>query len=231
MRWMITGSNRGIGLEYVKQLLARGEQVFAACRDPESATDLQALHAQYGKQLSLIQLEITDPDSVNQAYADVSSQVDGLDVLINNAAINSGEDTLATVTKENLMRCFEVNVAGVMLVSQRFIDLLKQGEHPRLVNIGSGAGSIGDGAPPIYLSYNISKSALNMLNMMIHQLVHPMGIISIVLNPGWVITDMGGENADMQPSESIRQQLTVIDGLSLDDSGRFKNYDGVEIAW
>lgn len=231
MHWMITGANRGIGLEYVKQLLARGDEVFAMCRQPASASDLQELKSRYSDKLSIVALEITDPESVASAYATVSSQTDSLDVIVNNAAINTGEDTIETATKDNLLKCFEVNVVGTMLVSQRFMALLKNGNQPRLVNIGSGAGSIADGAPPMYCSYNISKTGLNMLNMMLHQIMHPQGMISTVLNPGWVITDMGGENADMQPEESVKHQLVVIDTLTLDDSGRFKNYDGSEIAW
>lgn len=231
MRWMITGSNRGIGLEYVRQLLARGEQVVATCRTPNNATELQTLKQQYDDNLLIVALEVTEPESVAKAYATVAAQMKGLDVLVNNAAINPGEDALLTVTKDEMMRSFEVNTVGVLLVTQKFISLLQKGNNPRLVNISSGAGSIGDGAPPMYISYSISKTALNMLNMMIHKATHDDGIISIVLNPGWVITDMGGENADLQPEESVTMQLGVIDKLTSDDSGHFKDHAGGEIAW
>ncbi len=231
MRWMITGSNRGIGLEYVRQLLVRGETVVAACRTPDKASELQALKQQYDDTLLIIGLDVTDSDSITKAYETVSEQLEGLDVLVNNAAINSGEDALLTVTKEDMMRTFEVNTVGVLSVTQTFLALLQKGDNPRLVNISSGAGSIGDGAPPMYISYSISKTALNMLNMMIHQATHEDGIISIVLNPGWVITDMGGENADLQPEASVKMQLDVIDKLTSDDSGHFKDYTGDEIVW
>ena len=231
MRVLITGSNRGIGLEYVRQLLARGEHVFAMCRNPDSAQELQVLRDQYTSQLVIIKLDVTDPTSVNTAYDEVSAQVDSLDLIINNAGIDLGAETLGNIQKTNFMRAFEVNVVGVMLVSQRFVHLLKCGDNPRLVNIGSGAGSMTEGAPAGLYSYNASKAGLNMLTTMLHRDLQTSGIITIVLNPGWVITDMGGANAKLQPEDSVRQQLQVIDGLTIDDSGVFKNYDGGEIAW
>jgi NAD(P)-dependent dehydrogenase (short-subunit alcohol dehydrogenase family) len=231
VRVMITGSNRGIGLEYVRQLLARGDRVFATCRNPESAQGLQTLKEQYEARLSIIKLEVVDPESVETAYAEIEKQVDALDLIINNAAINPGSEKLADIKKSNMMQTFEVNVAGVMLVSQRFVTLLKEGNNPRFVNISSGVGSIARGGAPHLYSYSISKAALNMFNQILATEVKPMGITSIVLNPGWVITDMGGAGANLQPADSIRQQLQVIDSLTMDDTGRFKDYDGTELAW
>ena len=230
MRVLITGSNRGIGLEYVRQLLARGDTVFAACRKPDAADDLQQLQANYGERLTIVQMEVVDEESVANAYAHVRQQTDALDLLVNNAAINPGSEKLGEINKSDLMRTFEVNVAGVMLVSQQFVDLLKNGEQPRLVHISSGAGSIARGGPGMY-SYRTSKAALNMFNRVLYQDLKPLGIISIVLNPGWVITDMGGPNANLQPEDSIRQQLAVIDSLTMDDTGTFKDYTGDPIDW
>lgn len=231
MRVMVTGSNRGIGLEYVRQLLGRGEHVFATCRQPEQAQDLQNLKNQYGDMLSIVKMEVTNANSVEQAHDDVSSQVEALDVIINNAAINFGDEVFGELKKENFMQAFEVNVVGVMLVSQQFADLLQKGENPRLVNISSGAGSLTVGAPPTLYSYNVSKTALNMLNMMLHKALSPQGVTCIALNPGWVVTDMGGPDADLKPEDSIRQQLAVIDGLTSANSGHFKDYAGGELAW
>ena len=191
MRTLVTGSNRGIGLEYVRQLLGRGDQVFAACRNPSAATELAQLKTTYGDKLSLVALDVSDADSVSAALEAVKSQTPALDLLINNAAINPGEEKLGTIKKADLMRTFEVNVAGVMLVSQAFVDLLAQGDSPRLVQISSGAGSITQGGAGMY-SYRVSKAALNMFNRVLYQDLQPLGIITVVLNPGWVITDMGG---------------------------------------
>ena len=230
MRVLVTGSNRGIGLEYVRQLLARGDRVFATCRNPDAADALKQLKTDYDDALTLVAMEVIDPDSVASAYDSVCGQVDALDLLINNAAINPGEEKLGGIQKADLMSAFEVNVAGVMLVSQQFVDLLKNGDNPRLVHISSGAGSITQGSPGQY-SYRVSKAALNMFNRVLYQELKPLGIISVVLNPGWVITDMGGPNAHLQPEDSIRQQLQVIDSLTMDDTGSFKDYNGGELPW
>ncbi len=231
MRIMITGSNRGIGLEYVRQLLARGDQVFAACRNPESAQELQTLKDQYASQLSIIKMEVSDESSVSAAYEEVSKQVDALDIIINNAAINPGDESLDDIKKSVLMQTFEVNVAGVMTVTQQFIPLLQQDDNPRLVNISSGVASLARGGAGKLYSYNISKTALNMLNLMLHKDLQPMGVITLSMSPGWVKTDMGGDGAQLEPEYSIRHQLQVIDGLTPEDSGRFVDFDGEDIPW
>ena len=230
MRILVTGSNRGIGLEYVRQLLHRGDQVFAACRNPDAAQALDQLKGKYGAKLVTVAMDVTDSASVSAVFDGVRSQVEALDLVINNAAVNPGAETLSEIKKSDFMHTFEVNVAGVMLVAQQCVDLLKGGENPRLINISSGAGSIAQGSPGMY-SYRVSKAALNMFNRVLYQELEPLGIISIVLNPGWVITDMGGPNASLQPEDSIRQQLQVIDALSMEDSGLFKNLDGTELPW
>lgn len=231
MRVMVTGSNRGIGLEYVRQLLARGDRVFAMCRKPDDASELQELEATYEDRLSIVQMDVASEDSIARAYDAVASETDALDVLINNAAINPGDESFGDLKKENFMKTFEVNVVGVMLVTQYFADLLKQGENPRLINLSSGVASLEEGAPAGLYSYNVSKTALNMLNRTLTHELKPMGIINIVIDPGWVITDMGGPGASLQPEESIRNQLAVIDGLMLDDCGSYKHYSGREIPW
>lgn len=231
MRVMVTGSNRGIGLEYVRQLLARGDRVFAMCRKPDDASELQVLKGTYGDQLSIFPLDVADENSIASAYEAVSAETDALDVLINNAAINPGDESFGDLKKENFMKTFEVNVVGVMLVTQYFADLLKQGDRPRLINLSSGVASLAEGAPAGLYSYNVSKTALNMLNRTMTHELKPMGIISIVIDPGWVITDMGGPGAQLQPEESVRNQLAVIDGLTMDDCGSYKHYSGREIAW
>ena len=231
MRVLITGSNRGIGLEYVRQLLARGDTVFAACRNPDLADDLKELQADYGDKLTLVQMDVSDENSIATAHTQVSQQTAALDILINNAAINPGREEFGGIKKSDLMQTFEVNVAGVMLVSQQFVDLLKNGEQPRLIQISSRGGSFALNARTGMCSYRTSKAALNMLNKVIHHELKLLGIISIVMAPGWVITDMGGPNASLQPKDSIRQQLAVIDSLTMDDAGTFKDYTGSTVAW
>ena len=231
VRVFITGSNRGIGLEYVRQLLARGEQVFAGCRTPDKATELHTLKKTYPETLAMVGLDVTEPASVEAAYQAVQSHMPALDLVINNAGVNPNEESLGNIQKADFMRAFEVNVAGAMLVSQQFFPLLKEGTNPKLVHIGSGAGSLALGGVPELYSYCVSKAALNMFHRMLEKDLKSHGIISIVQNPGWVVTDMGGPNAELDVADSVKQQLAVIDKLTPADSGAFRDYTGEPIAW
>lgn len=230
MRVLITGSNRGIGLAYVQQLLARGDTVYAASRQPEQAADLQALTATYDDQLILVQMDVADADSVAAAGAAVQQHTDALDLLINNAGVNPDEGGLGDLQKDQLLWVLEVNVAGVMLVTQQFTDLLAAGANPRVVHISSGAGSLAQASAGM-LSYRVSKAALNMLHRVLDFDLRERGITTLALNPGWVATDMGGADASLQPDESVRQQLQVINAMTLAESGAFKNYDGSTLPW
>src|SRR5512145_3045417 len=124
MKYLITGANRGIGLELTRQVLGRGEQVFAATRQPDSASELQALKKQYGDHIHLIALDVSDPVSIATSYAVVRQQTDSLDVLINNAGLG-GNEPLGAVTQEKLIECYKVNAAGPILMAQQYLDLLK----------------------------------------------------------------------------------------------------------
>lgn len=230
MRVMVTGSNRGIGLEFVRQLLARGATVFATARQPEQADALAALKRAHGAALHIVELDVADPHSVVNAHAAVTQQTDALDLLINNAAILIEGEGLGQLDKDNLVRTLEVNVAGPMLVTQQFMTLLAAGTQPRLVYISSGAGSIARARSGL-VSYRVSKAALNMLMRVLDHDLKPKGIASLALNPGWVATDMGGADASLQAAESVRHQLQVIDALTLEQSSTFLDYDGSPIAW
>lgn len=185
MRFLVTGTSRGIGLELTRQLLARGEQVFAACRQPESAHELQTLKNQYGDRLSLVQLDVSDPASIAASHALVGQQTASLDVLINNAGISAGSEPLGTVTQENLLGNYRVNAAGPILMAQQYLDLLRAGEGKKIVSFTTGISSIGTRERGGMYSYTASKAALNMLNKNLSLDVAPYGIAAIVMDPGW----------------------------------------------
>jgi len=231
MRYLVTGANRGIGLELTRQLLARGDRVFAACRQPETATALQELAAEDGTRLKVVQLDVSDPASIAASYEVVAQQTDSLDVLINNAGVGAGNESLGTVTLETLLYTYKVNAAGPILVAQQYLDLLKAGEGKKIVNISTGISSIGDRDRGGMYSYTGSKAALNMHNKNLSLDVAPFGITAIVLDPGWVKTDMGGPNAWITPEESVSGILKVADGLTIEKSGKFFHYTGSEIPW
>lgn len=231
MRYLVTGASRGIGLELTRQLLARGEQVFAACRTPESARSVQDLKAQHGARLDVIQLDVSDPASIAASHAAVSRLTGALDVLINNAGISGGSEPLGTITQEMLLKNYKVNAAGPILMAQQYLDLIKAGQGKKIVNVTTGISSIGTRNSGGMYSYTASKAALNMHNKNLSLDVAPFGITAIVIDPGWVKTDLGGPNAWITPEESAQGILKVIDGLTPEQTGKFFHYSGSEIPW
>lgn len=231
MHYLITGANRGIGLALTRQVLARGEHVLAACRHPQDAAALHEWQSQYGTQITLIALDVSDPASI-AASVDAVRQVTGtVDVLINNAGISGGLEPLGTITQDTLLANYKVNAAGPVLMAQQYLDLLKAGAGKKLVNITTGISSLSTRDKGGMYSYTASKTALNMLTKNLSFDLAPFGITAVVLDPGWVQTDMGGPDAWITPEESATGILRVIDQLTLDDTGKFFHYTGTEIAW
>ena len=230
MRALITGANRGLGLEFVRQLAERGNRVFATCRLPAEANALTALQTQHGDLISITELDVADPGSIAQSFAVINSQTDALDLLINNAA-TAHDGGLGSFELETMQRLFTVNTIAPMLVIQQYLDLIRAGNRPKIINISSGAGSLASRNSLGSYSYSASKAALNMYTRNLSFALKDDGVIAIVLGPGWVKTDMGGPNAHITPEESIGGMLPVVDSLTLDDSGSFFNYAGDIVPW
>lgn len=220
---LVTGANRGIGLEFVQQLQAKGFDVIGTARKPATADELKATGAR------VEQLDVTDANSV----AGMAERLDGvpIDILINNAGmLNRADSTLDTLDFEMMVRSFQVNSLGPLRVTQALLPNLRAGEAKAIVNITSQMGSIELSSGMAY-SYRTSKTALNQINKIISVELADEGFINIVMHPGWVRTDMGGENATLSKTESVSGMLGVIDGLDAESNGRFFNYDGSEIPW
>ena len=230
MRVFITGSNRGLGFEFTRQLLARGEQVFASCRKPDKAAGLTKLAQEHPDRLTILQLEVTDQEQIEAVAAKVDRMADGLDLLINNAGILYEGERFGSLESEQLLETLQVNSVAPVMVAQQFVPLLRKGEQPKVVNISSGLGSISMAGSSNY-SYSASKAALNMFVKLMANTLMPEGITAIVMDPGWVQTDMGGKGAEITPEQSISGMLSVIDGLQLVDSGKFYHYSGSEVPW
>lgn len=231
MRYLVTGANRGIGLEIVRQLLERDEQVFALCRQPEAAAALQTLQAQHPALLTLLALDVSDPASIAASYDAVKALTAGLDVLINNAGLSGGQEPFGTITQDTLLATTLVNAAGPVLMVQQYIDLLKAGAAKKVVNVSTGVSTVSGREKGGMYSYTASKAALNMHNKNLSFDLAAFGITTIVLDPGWVQTDMGGPNAWITPEESVNGILKVIDDLTIADTGEFFHYTGSKIAW
>ena len=230
-RIFVTGANRGLGLELTRLCAARGDRVFAGCRSPEQDTELKDLSTHYPGQIDILPLEITDTSSLDRCAQQVRSEVDALDVLINNAAVNAEGETLRTFDAEKAAQQWSVNAAGPVLVAQKFLDLLKAGTDPKIINVTSEAGSISTMNHFRGYYYFGSKAAMNMFSRSMAWDPDAAGIITIALHPGWVRTDMGGSNADLSVTESAEGILKVIDGLGPDDNGRFYTWEGKEYPW
>ncbi|KAI0042051.1 C-factor [Auriscalpium vulgare] len=230
--WLVTGSNRGIGFEFVKQLVASSANVVVAtCRQPESATALKDLVGSAAGKLHIVALDVSDAASIKASAAAANEVLSehGLDYLISNAGIMQAMDGPFDATEEALLTHFKANVAGPALVAQAYLPYLEKGERKVIVNVSSGLGSIGLAFGAKQASYSISKTALNMLTY--KQAADRPDIISIVVDPGWVKTDMGGPNAQVEPQDSVSGQLKVITSVTKEDSGKYYRYDGENLPW
>src|SRR5918996_1427519 len=226
-RILITGANRGLGLEFTRQYLERGARVFAGCRRPAEARQLQTLRAAQPQSLSIVALDVADPSSIQAAHATVRSQTDGLDVLINSAGIYSSRgseeplERLGELTFEEALTVLRVNAVAPLIVAQQYLDLLRAGHDAKIVSLSSGYGSVSanTGGFPYY--YSASKAALNMFMRSLAADAKRWGITTILLDPGWVSTDMGGPHAPMTPKQSVRGMIHVIATLRPQHNARF----------
>lgn len=236
-RILITGANRGLGLAFTRRYLERGERVFAGCRRPETARQLHELQATYPQCLTVVSLDVADADSIRASHAVVRSQVAGLDVLINNAGIYSSRgsdeplERLGTLNFEDALTVLRVNAVAPSIVAQQYLDLLQAGRDAKLVSISSGYGSVSanTGGFPYY--YSASKAALNMFMRSLAADAKRWGIITVLLDPGWVNTDMGGPGAPITPQQAADGMIRVIDTLTPRHNGRFFTRQGREQVW
>lgn len=227
----VTGANRGIGLELTRRSLERGDQVFAGCRSPENAAQLNHLQEQHGDRLLVLPLDVTSGSAINSAMATLQGFTDHLDVLFNNAGIAGDESPLGRVEASELLDTFAKNAVAPLMIAQACLPLLRRGQRPVIANITSRMGSIADNGSGGWYGYRASKAALNMLNASLARDMTGQGIIAVVLHPGWVRTDMGGSGATLSVERSVEGLLAVVDGLSPEDSGRFLSWDGEEVPW
>lgn len=222
--YLITGANRGIGLEMTRQALELGLRVIATCRDPSSATELAALDGS----LEVHTLDVAD-DASTQALVKKLGTVK-LDVLINNAGYMAERQAIDDMDYEQWMTSFAVNAIAPWRVSVAFADRLQASSSARIATISSQMGSM-ERASSDRVAYRSSKAAANMAMRTLALEWESRGITVCLLHPGWVKTDMGGSNAALDPSESAAGLLDVIDGLTLKDTGRFLDHAGKSMPW
>jgi NAD(P)-dependent dehydrogenase (short-subunit alcohol dehydrogenase family) len=227
---MITGAGRGIGLELVRQYDADGWRVFACCRTPASASELNRLAAASDGRITIHTLDVDSSESVAALKAELGATP--LDVLINNAGI-SGQRNAArgNIDYDAWSGCMNTNVMGPMRVAEAFADNVAAGTDKKLITVSSKMGSIGLNNAPNSIVYRSSKAAVNMVMSCLANDLRGQGVICHSLHPGWVRTDMGGQAADISAEESAAGMRAVIASLQSGDNGGFSNYDGSPLEW
>ena len=228
---LTTGSNRGLGLEWVRQCAARGCRVVATCRDPDSAADLHSLASQYPR-VSIHRLDVSAPDQI----ADLAAALEGeaLDLLVNNAGVffeHWGEDAVGNIDYDAWQETFRVNTLGPIRVTEAFLPHLSRGDRPLVLTISSDMGSIARIDTPRNYAYRSSKAALNAAMHGLALELQPRGIGVLLVHPGWVRTRMGGPSAGTTPEVSVRSMLTLVDGFEMGKSGAFLRLDGTDVPW
>lgn len=225
---LITGANRGIGLEFVRQYAADGWRVMACCRDPQGAAALNALAASSGDQVTVHALDVADFSQIERLAATLQGQA--IDVLINNAGYYP-QSSFGKIDYAAWDQAFRINTMAPMKMVECFVEHVARSGLRKIVTLSSKMGSLADnGSGGSYL-YRTSKAAANMVMKSLAIDLKPRGIALSTLHPGWVKTDMGGPDALITPQQSVAGMRAVIAALSLQNAGRFIAYDGQEIPW
>jgi NAD(P)-dependent dehydrogenase (short-subunit alcohol dehydrogenase family) len=217
---LITGANRGIGYALAKALVASNFKVLAACRNKESAVGLEKLGVSHRDLVKIVSLDVSSDESVAAAAEEISGRVD---VVVNNAGImpERGDEKITSLDFGHFRSAFEVNVLGCARVIRSFLTHLRRSNRPRILNLSSGLGSIAERDSSSYYAYAVSKAALNMLTRSLAFELAPEGITIVAISPGWVRTDMGGEDADISPEESAEAIVEAIQQIGPNLNGQF----------
>jgi NAD(P)-dependent dehydrogenase (short-subunit alcohol dehydrogenase family) len=224
---LITGANRGIGLEFTKQYAADGWRVLACCREPQSASALQGIANQH-ENVSVHALNVADFAQIDALALQLKHE--NIDVLINNAGVypsSSFGDTDYDAWAEG----FKVNSMAPLKIAEAFVQHVTRSQLKKMATITSKMGSIDDNTSGDSYSYRASKTAVNMVMKSLSIDLKPYGISVVTLHPGWVQTDMGGPNGLINTQTSVTGLRQQIESLDLNNSGRFVAYDGKPINW
>lgn len=228
---LITGANRGLGLEFTKQYLELNNTVFATCRNPSNSLELNELKEKFNSQIQIIEMDVSNEESIKNGIANVEQNCSKLDILINNAGTSrESEKGLQTLDMKTMLQIFSVNTIAPVLIAKYSTTLLSKSEKPIIANLFSGLGflSLNDYSGNGQYSYSASKAALNMCIMQMAVDLKPLNICVIGIGPGFVLTDLT-KNAvpppPLMPNESIKNMIEIIESSNIEDTGKFIEND------
>jgi|TARA_B110000483_G_scaffold105088_1_gene128196 NAD(P)-dependent dehydrogenase (short-subunit alcohol dehydrogenase family) len=226
---LITGTNRGIGLEFTKQCLTRGDRVIATCRDIEAADALMQLRSSHDE-LEVLKLDVSSTESMLEFVQQLADTP--IDIFINNAGVYGPRNAhFGKVDGRLWASVLQINSVAPLILSQLLMPNLRQGKDKKMLYLSSKMGSIDDNSGGGSYIYRSSKTALNSAIKSLAIDLAGEGFTAAVLHPGWVLTDMGGPNALIDTKTSVTGMLKVVEDLDPQTSGSFFNYDGSIIAW
>src|SRR5213596_296396 len=226
---LVTGANKGIGREVARQLAAKGFHVFIGARNRSAGRKAADEIAKKGGKTAFLEIDVSDNNSVAVAAREFSKISDRLDALVNNAGIIvDGDDAILKITDEVLRKTLETNTLGALRVTRAFVPLLAKSKAPRVINVSSGGGQLTGGADGWSPAYCISKTALNGVTSQLATALPKFAINSVF--PGWVRTDMGGQNATRSVEEGADTIVWLASDAPQELTGKFLR-DRKEIPW
>src|SRR5215472_3502655 len=214
---LVTSANRGIGHEFTRQYAAEGWHLFAACRHPDTAKNLQRLAV--SKPVDILEMDVTNSESIKRAAAIVAGKP--IDILINTAGIIGVPNQIAgNMDYESWAEVLNINTMGPLRVAEQFVENVARSTRKLIVTITSGMGSLADNTSGGSIAYRSSKAAVNMVMRSAAIDLAPRGITCVLVNPGWVRTDMGGAGAPLSAHESVTALRRLIETLGPKQSGK-----------
>tara|TARA_B100000315_G_scaffold259183_1_gene314103 strand:+ start:1515 stop:2198 length:684 start_codon:yes stop_codon:yes gene_type:complete len=223
---LITGANRGLGLEFARQYAAAGWQVLATCRDPQSATELNAVAGE----IQVLPLDVSDFLAIETVSRILHAEK--IDLLLNNAGLpGSRAAAFGETDYEDWSEVFRVNTQAPLKMAECFVEQVANSDKKLIVSLTSRLGSIGENTEGEQYIYRSTKAALNAINKSMSVDLAGRGITTVVIHPGWARTDMGGPNAAVDPADSVTGMRSIIDKLTPADAGNIFSYNGSSIDW
>lgn len=230
MNILITGANRGIGLEMVKYSMKQGWRVFACCRNPNNADSLFNIAKLSNGQISVHIADMQELATLQALSYELRNEP--IDVLMNNAGIyGSDNNKFGAVDVDSWQQAFQINTIAPLKMAEAFSEQLLMGKRKIIACMSSKMASMADNGYGSSYIYRSSKAALNAVVKSLSIDLKQQGVISVALHPGWVKTDMGGANAEITTAESVAQIFQHLLALTIEDSGRFIDIDGSDIPW